>query len=733
VNDNLIKILITAQDNASSVLEGVKKQAAETADASKRFAAGLAVAATATAGFIGYGAKVAGDLEASRAGFITLLGSAKEADDALAMIKRDAASTPFELPGLISANQLLTSVTKNAVQSENLLMNVGKALTAMGKGQPELDRIIVNLQQIGAVGKASLMDVRQFAFAGIPIFEMLQQKTGKTGEALNDFISEGGVTFGLLEQMFNEAGTAGGRFADAFANQAGGFNQILANLQDTFTIAMSDIVTKSGAFDIIKGAMAGLGDWINANKEGIAAGIKGVFEWVINNGPLVAGVLLGALLPAFVSLAAGIWATIAPLLPFMAVGGALAVLANNWAKSIGGWGAVMQKVKPFIDQVKLGVSALFAAFKEGDVTSDGFVGVMERIGVAARQVYDYFMQNIVPVLQSILAGAVQVAIAAWNGLVSAVQFLMPSLTALWNMFANNLLPALIRLWNFVSPVLIPVLQVVGAIIGVALVGAIWVLVNALRIVGTVIATTINVGISVFQFFYGIVAGVINGIVAYFNFVFGVWNYIFNWLRAIVNLVWSAIWSKIGGTMTSIGNAVSGTINNIVGWFNGIWGRISGGIGKLGSMVGSAITGAVEGVKGGVKGAINWVIDRINDMIGKVNSVADKIPGAPKLGTIPRLYTGGRATSGGWAIVGDAGPEAMYVPAGAEIVSNRNTQQALANGGLPGAGGGNSVSIKVEYNGRGQFSQEDAVDMAKQIRDALRAQGLDMNQIGALRG
>jgi hypothetical protein len=112
VNDNLIKILITAQDNASSVLEGVKKQAAETADASKRFAAGLAVAATATAGFIGYGAKVAGDLEASRAGFITLLGSAKEADDALAMIKRDAASTPFELPGLISANQLLTSVTK---------------------------------------------------------------------------------------------------------------------------------------------------------------------------------------------------------------------------------------------------------------------------------------------------------------------------------------------------------------------------------------------------------------------------------------------------------------------------------------------------------------------------------------------------------------------------------------------------------------------------------------------
>ena len=189
-----------------------------------------------------------------------MLGSADKADAVITQIKKDAAATPFELPGLIAANQLLTSVTKNGQQSEALLMNVGKALAAMGKGQPELDRIIVNLQQIGAVGHATLMDVRQFAYNGIPIFEMLSQATGKTGEALSDFISEGGVTFAMLEQMFNDAGTAGGRFADAFTNQAGTFNQLWANMQDTMGIAAAEIVQKSGVFEMLKQAVAGVID-----------------------------------------------------------------------------------------------------------------------------------------------------------------------------------------------------------------------------------------------------------------------------------------------------------------------------------------------------------------------------------------------------------------------------------------------------------------------------------------
>lgn len=187
------------------------------------------------------GVKFNAQLETARQGFITLLGSAEKANKAIEMIKKDAAKTPFEFQGLVQANQLLTAVTKDAEVSERLLLNVGKALSAMGKGQPELDRIVVNLQQIGATGRATLMDVRQFAFAGIPIFEMLAQATGKTGVALEKFISEGNVSFELLTKMFNQAGEAGGRFEKAFINQAGTLAQLFSNLKDTANIELGFI------------------------------------------------------------------------------------------------------------------------------------------------------------------------------------------------------------------------------------------------------------------------------------------------------------------------------------------------------------------------------------------------------------------------------------------------------------------------------------------------------------
>jgi len=754
MNDNLIKILITAKDEASKVLDGVRDHAARTADASKQFATGLAIAGAAAATFVGAGAKIAGDLEASRAGFITLLGSAKAADDAIAMIKRDAANTPFELPGLIAANQLLTSVTKNAGQSENLLMNVGKALTAMGKGQPELDRIIVNLQQIGATGRATMMDVRQFAFAGIPIFEMLSQATGKTGQALEDFISGGGVTFSMLEQMFNQAGAAGGRFADAFANQAGGFNQIWANLQDTVTIAMADIVTKSGMFEIIKNAMKSVGDWISANKDSIVAGIQTMFKWIGDNAPVIAGVILGALVPAFASLAASVWATLAPLLPFMAAGALVALGIQKLVESMGGWGNVMKAIQP----------------------------VLTNVG-------------------NFLKGALATGIDVVK---KAIEFLRPSFEALWNTITTNLLPTLQRLWNFLSPVLLPALQVIGAIIGGVVVGAVWLLVNVINVLIQVFTGYVNFMISAWQGIVGAITWVanligtvltgafnavmavaqpvINFLVGYFQFWFNVvstginiimsiFSYVFAVIRGIVIVVWDAIWAKIspifdaiGSGIQTVGNFIGNVFNNVrnvavsvfsaiwgfispiinnirnafgaaidgvVGFFSGMWGRISGFISNIANGIRNGVSGVFDGITNGIKSALNWVIDKINDFIRGINNTAGKLPGVPQLGTLPRLYTGGQVTQGGWATVGENGKENVWLPAGAEVVSNRNTQSMLAN--APGGNGGGDFNLTIKYEGRGQFTQGDAVDMAKQIRDALRAQGLDMTQIGALRG
>lgn len=251
---------------ASSVSNKMNKLGASALALTKKIAK---VGAAMGAAFTAFGLKTAGDLESARMGFVTLLGSAEEADKTMARIKKEAARTPFEIPGLTTATQLLSSVTKDGDRAIDFLLDVGEGLAAMGKGQSELDRIIVNLQQIGAVGKASMIDIKQFAFAGIPIFDMLKESTGKTGEALQDMIKDGEITFELLEEMFQDATEEGGRFFNAFTNQSGTFNQSLSNMKDTFAIFAADFVEQTGLFDIAKDAMKGISDWVVENKDKI--------------------------------------------------------------------------------------------------------------------------------------------------------------------------------------------------------------------------------------------------------------------------------------------------------------------------------------------------------------------------------------------------------------------------------------------------------------------------------
>lgn len=212
-----------------------------------------------------FGVKTAASLESSRQGFITLLGSASKADKTMARIKKEAARTPFEIAGLTQATQLLTAVTKNGDRALDFILDIGEGLAAMGRGQSELDRISVNLQQIAATGRAFGIDIRQFAFAGIPIYEMLTETIGLSGEALQKFIEDGGVTFDLLEGMFAKATAAGGRWAGAYKNQAGTFNQLTSNMKDAFAIFAADLITKSGAFNVIKGVIQTLTEVVNGN------------------------------------------------------------------------------------------------------------------------------------------------------------------------------------------------------------------------------------------------------------------------------------------------------------------------------------------------------------------------------------------------------------------------------------------------------------------------------------
>ena len=322
-------------------------------DASKAIAVGFLGIGTAVAGFAGFGIKMAGDMEAARQGFVALLGSADKADATMSRIKKEAASTPFELPGLVAGTQALAAITKDGDKAIDMLLDVGKAVAVSGKGQAELDRIVLNLQQISSTGKVTAMDIRQFQGA-IPIFNDIVEGAGMTVEQLQnaDNAAE------LLGLAFKAAGEKGGIAAEGFTAQAGTWNQLFSNFKDNIGIAAAEFVTTTGIFEGAKQVLGGLvegigfltgamkllvtGDFNKAISDmmggldedsPIVAGLLKIRDLFMENKGLfviVAGTIFAMLVPAFISLASAAWLALAPIIafaaPFILIGALVAAL-----------------------------------------------------------------------------------------------------------------------------------------------------------------------------------------------------------------------------------------------------------------------------------------------------------------------------------------------------------------------------------------------------------------------
>lgn len=191
---------------------------------SKLYAAAL----SAAEGFISSGIEYNAQIEKYTTGLTNMLGSAEAAQQAMENIQQDAARTPFNVDSLVSANQYLISAGENASYARKTIMALGDAVSATGGGSDELNRMAQNLQQIANTGKASAMDIKQFAMAGINVYGILADYTGKsTAEVQNMTIS-----YDLLTQALQAASEEGGRYYNSMDTQSQTMNGRVSTLQD---------------------------------------------------------------------------------------------------------------------------------------------------------------------------------------------------------------------------------------------------------------------------------------------------------------------------------------------------------------------------------------------------------------------------------------------------------------------------------------------------------------------
>lgn len=185
-------------------------------------------ALSAAEGLISSGIEYNAQIEKYTTGFTNMLGSAEAAQQVMSQIQEDAAKTPFDVASLTQANQYLISAGENASYARSTIMALGDAVSATGGGNDELNRMAQNLQQIANTGKATAADIKQFAYAGIDVYGILADYTGKsTAEVQNMTIS-----YDLLTQALQAASEEGGRYYNSMDTQSQTMNGRVSTLKD---------------------------------------------------------------------------------------------------------------------------------------------------------------------------------------------------------------------------------------------------------------------------------------------------------------------------------------------------------------------------------------------------------------------------------------------------------------------------------------------------------------------
>ena len=182
----------------------------------------------AAEGFISSGIEYNAQIEKYTTGFTNMLGSAEAAQQVMSQIQEDAAKTPFDVASLTQANQYLISAGENASYARDTIMALGDAVSATGGGNDELNRMSQNLQQIANTGKATAADIKQFAYAGIDVYGILADYTGKSTAEVQKMT----ISYDLLTQALQAASEEGGRYYNSMDTQSQTMNGRVSTLKD---------------------------------------------------------------------------------------------------------------------------------------------------------------------------------------------------------------------------------------------------------------------------------------------------------------------------------------------------------------------------------------------------------------------------------------------------------------------------------------------------------------------
>lgn len=271
----------------------------------------------------------------------------------------------------------------------------------------------------------------------------------------------------------------------------------------------------------------------------------------------------------------------------------------------------------------------------------------------------------------------------------------PSVRALADTIATKLMPQLQRLWQITSPILIPMLKLLGGAVLAGVIGGLWLLINALNAVITVISTVVG-WINTMQ--EAFMRGLGNILIFANNFVvtlidqYRYWTYSFNiWfvepMKWLISLPFREGWA-----------AIQWFGNTITGFFAALPGRLGGFIGSIRDMLIWPFNAAFEVIKSipdRIVAAFASVGSRVKSAIGSIS--------VSPVGALKSLVPG--FATGGYTGAGASDQIAGVVHKGEYVVPKNQVNQSTGRPMVASSGN----SSEINFYGDIHLNSADAVD------------------------
>lgn len=508
----------------------------------------VSVLSAAIAGLFAAGVKYNADIETTTKAFETFLGTAEDATKAINAIKKQSEISPFDTKELIKANQYLITTGENAEDSRRTISALADAIALTGGGNDELNRMASNLQQIRNAGKATSMDIRQFAYAGIDVYGILAETTGKNVEELKKM----DITYEDLSQALIKASSVGGKYYNGQAQMSDTLNGKISRLKKTFQDLLGEL-SKSlmPIIDKLITKLQRVVDWFKGLDDNQKQVITRIGLFIAALGPVL--MIIGKI----ISFAGTIFSILSKVAGFI----------GKVTSGVSGLSGVLSVITGPVGIVIGVIGALIAAFKYLWDTNEAFRAKVMEVWASIQELYTSSIQPLIEKIKGFIGGIIQ-------GITTALQqlwaFLEPYVTEIctwlldfWNNYGREIVSNIVDVISGIIDIIQPIwTSVIQPIIS-------WLSEQLMPVFTTVFSSIVNVvkvaGNYIGEVFKSI-TGILKGIIDFITGVFsGDWEKAWNGIKDIFRNIVSGFAAIIKAPI----NAMIGVINGFISGINQI--------------------------------------------------------------------------------------------------------------------------------------------------------------------